>query len=96
MHNINENLIASSPIVIDTDGSSDSTDSRKQNGGSSTLLMCMHAYMWFFIAYLAWKYLAATKRSLIEVTDFATVYNGDWLNDQVALIHFITIVDFPF
>ena len=29
-------------------------------------------------------YLAKARGALLDVADFATVYNGEWLNDQVC------------
>ena len=29
------------------------------------------------------KFLVKSPRALVEVFDFATVYKGEWLNDQV-------------
>uniref|UniRef100_A0A1X7TW19 Ubiquitin-like protease family profile domain-containing protein n=1 Tax=Amphimedon queenslandica TaxID=400682 RepID=A0A1X7TW19_AMPQE len=43
------------------------------------------------------KYLAKAKGTLLDVADFATVYNGEWLNDQIinyALVY-IFLEEFP-
>ena len=37
------------------------------------------------------EYLATSPFAPIEVCDFATVYRGQWLNDQVFLIIVLTL-----
>ena len=41
---------------------------------------------------LGCQYLARVPRALVTVSDFALVYKGEWLNDQVNNLFFHVII----